>query len=60
MAEVPVADTIMGKAALLNAGMIIIGAHHHGFIYRAFIGSVSSELIKNPPCPVLIVPEKTN
>lgn len=58
LAEGPVADIIMAKAALYNVDLIIIGAHHHGFIYRAFVGSVSSDIIKNPPCPVLIVPEK--
>jgi nucleotide-binding universal stress UspA family protein len=58
LADGPVSDTILAKAAFLNSGLIIIGAHRHGFVYRAFIGSVSSDIIKNPPCPVMIVPEK--
>jgi nucleotide-binding universal stress UspA family protein len=58
LTEGPIADTILAKATLLSSDMIILGAHHHGFIYRAFIGSISTEIVKNPPCPILIIPVK--
>jgi len=54
----PVAESIIEKAALYNADMIILGAHNHGFLYRAFIGSVCSGVVKHSPCPVLIIPSK--
>jgi nucleotide-binding universal stress UspA family protein len=54
----PVVDTIIEKAASYNADIIILGAHNHGFLYRAFIGSVCTGVVKHSPCPVLIIPSK--
>lgn len=53
-----IADTIVEKAAEIKADLIIVGAHSHGFLYRAFIGSVSTGVLKHAPCPVLVIPEK--
>lgn len=54
----PIVETIIEKAASYNADIIILGAHNHGFLYRAFIGSVCSGVVKHSPCPVLIIPTK--
>jgi len=54
----PIVETIVEKAAGYNADLIVLGAHNHGFLYRAFIGSVCSGVVKHSPCPVLIVPSK--
>jgi len=54
----PVVESIIEKATGYNADLIILGAHNHGFLYRAFIGSVCSGVVKNSPCPVLIIPSK--
>lgn len=54
----PIIETIIEKAASYNADLIILGAHNHGFLYRAFIGSVCSGVVKHTPCPVLIIPSK--
>jgi nucleotide-binding universal stress UspA family protein len=54
----PIVESIIEKAANYNADMIILGAHNHGFLYRAFIGSVCSGVVKHSPCPVLIIPSK--
>lgn len=54
----PVIETIIEKAAVLRPDLIIMGAHNHGFLYKAFIGSVCSGVVKRSPCPVLIVPGK--
>jgi len=51
-------DTIVEKADEFNADLIVMGAHNHGFLYRAFIGSISSGVMKISRCPVLIIPEK--
>jgi nucleotide-binding universal stress UspA family protein len=53
-----VAETILETAEKKNADLIIIGAHSHGFLYMAFIGSVSTEVLKHSNCPVLIIPGK--
>lgn len=54
----PIVESIIEKVAGFNADMIILGAHNHGFLYRAFIGSVCSGVVKHSPCPVLIIPSK--
>ena len=54
----PIVETIIEKAGGYNADLIILGAHNHGFLYRAFIGSVCSGVVKHSPCPVLIIPSK--
>lgn len=54
----PVIETIIEKAAKYKADLIIMGAHNHGFLYRAFIGTVSTGVLKHSPCPVLIIPAK--
>jgi len=54
----PVIETIIEKAFGYNADLIIMGAHNHGFLYRAFIGSVSTGVLKQSPCPVMIIPGK--
>jgi len=58
LAKGPVVETIVEKAANYDAKLIILGAHNHGFLYRAFIGSVCSGVIKHSPCPVMIIPTK--
>lgn len=52
----PIVSTIFTKAKQLDVDLIVVGAHSHGFLYRAFIGSVSEEILKNPPCPILVIP----
>ena len=49
-------EMIMEKANKLNADLIIAGRYKHNFIYKAFIGSVSGNIVKNSKIPVLIVP----
>lgn len=49
-------ESIIDKSKELNIDLIIAGYHDHGFFYNAFIGSVSSEIIKNSHIPVMVVP----
>ena len=58
LAKGPVIETIVEKAATYNADLIVMGAHNHGFLYRAVIGSVSTGVLKHSPCPVMIIPAK--
>jgi nucleotide-binding universal stress UspA family protein len=52
----PIAEIILNKAIELKIDLIAVGAHSHGFLYRAFIGSISENLLKRAPCPILVIP----
>ena len=54
----PVIETILENAGSFNAELIVMGAHSHGFLYRAFMGSVCSGVVKHSHVPVLIIPGK--
>ncbi len=49
-------EAIQEEAIRLDAEMIIVGSHGHGAVYHLLLGSVSEGVIKNAPCPVLVVP----
>jgi len=49
-------EMIIEESKKLNIDMIITGHHDRGFIYQAFVGSVSSQIIKKSKIPVLMVP----
>jgi nucleotide-binding universal stress UspA family protein len=39
----------------VGATVLVVGSRGHGALKRAFIGSVSDHLVRNAPCPVLVV-----
>lgn len=49
-------EMIMEESKKLNVDLIIAGHHEHSFLYNAFVGSVSGEIVKKSKIPVLIVP----
>ena len=49
-------EMIIEESKKLNIDLIIAGHHDRSFIYNAFIGSASSQIIKKSKIPVLIVP----
>ena len=49
-------EMIIEESKKLNIDLIIAGHHEHGFLYNAFVGSVSAQIIKKSKIPVLIVP----
>jgi nucleotide-binding universal stress UspA family protein len=49
-------EMIIDESKKLNVDLIIAGHHEHSFFYNAFVGSVSSQIIKKSKIPVLIVP----
>ena len=49
-------STIVEKAKSLNIDMVIIGHHHHGLIYKAFVGGTDTKILNRIEVPVLIVP----
>lgn len=49
-------EMIMEEAKKLDVDLIIAGYHEHNFLYNAFVGSVSGEILKKSKIPVLMVP----
>lgn len=49
-------EMIINESKKLDIDLIIAGHNEHGFLYKAFVGSVSSQIIKLSKIPVLIVP----
>lgn len=39
-----------------HADLIVLGSHGHGAMYDLLVGSTAQGVLKNAPCPVLIVP----
>jgi nucleotide-binding universal stress UspA family protein len=50
------AACIREEAELLAADYIVVGSHGHGALYDLVVGSTASALLRDAPCPVLIVP----
>ena len=54
--EGPAAEKIGAEARRLGCGLIVVGAHHRGLLGRWLHGSTSGEVLRDAPCPVLVVP----
>jgi nucleotide-binding universal stress UspA family protein len=48
-------DTIVECAAELDVELIIMGKHRQGFVDHLLSGSVTEKVVRDAPCPVLIV-----
>jgi len=48
-------ESIIEAAMAENADMIVVGSHGRGTVGRFLIGSVSDHVVRNAPCPVLVV-----
>ncbi|MDQ1380974.1 MAG: hypothetical protein QOJ71_1693, partial [Actinomycetota bacterium] len=56
-----VSGTICKVAADLNVDVIVVGSHGRGALERLLLGSVSDQVVRHAPCPVLVIrptPEK--
>ena len=51
--------TIVQKAKEWPADLIVIASHGRFGVPRALLGSVAEEVIRNAPCPVLVVRPQT-
>ncbi len=49
-------DQILARTKELQADLIILGSHGHGALYNLIVGSVTHDVIRHAPCPVLVVP----
>lgn len=52
----PAATSIREKASYVDADFIVLGSHGHGALYDLFVGSTACGLLKDAPCPVVVVP----
>ena len=48
-------QSIVDAAAAEQVDLIVVGTHGRGAVGRLFIGSVSDYVLRNAPCPVLVV-----
>jgi nucleotide-binding universal stress UspA family protein len=49
------AESIVEAALSERADVIVVGSHGRGALGRALIGSVSDQVVRHAPCPVLVV-----
>ena len=52
----PTVETILQEAEDLDVDMIVVGSHGHGAMYQLLMGSVTKEILRKSPYPVLMVP----
>src|SRR4029079_5501971 len=50
-----VAGTVCRVAADLHADVIVVGSHGRGATWRTLLGSVSEQVVRYAPCPLLVV-----
>jgi len=49
-------EEILNLARKHGATLIVMGSHGHGPLYQLFAGSVTTAILKEAHCPVLVVP----
>ena len=54
----PTVQTILEQAEKLGAEVIVVGSHGRGKLFDLVVGSVSAEVIRKSPVPVLVVPTR--
>ena len=55
----PVSETLRQVAEDEDASLLVIGSRRRGPLASSLLGSVSSELGRESPCPVVVVPSST-
>jgi nucleotide-binding universal stress UspA family protein len=50
------AEEIVKRARALGARMLVVGTRGHGSVKALLVGSVAERIVKDAPCPVLVVP----
>jgi nucleotide-binding universal stress UspA family protein len=57
--EGPAGNNIVLAAREYEADLIVIGGHQHGHFYQCFFGTRTESVIRDAPCPILVVPPVT-
>ncbi len=50
-------EVLLDKATELGASLVVVGTHRKSALARFFDGSVSQTIVRDSPCPVLVVHE---
>jgi universal stress protein A len=50
------AECILEEARRIAADYIVMGSHGHTAFHEALVGSTTGEVLRNAPCPVVVVP----
>ena len=53
-----VSEVIISQIEEYTPDITIMGSHGHGYVAKAFLGSVTISVLKHAKCPVIIVPSK--
>ena len=56
MLQGPTAEKIREEAVKIGAHMIVMGKHNRLGVVDFLVGSTCRQLLKDPPCPVTLVP----
>jgi nucleotide-binding universal stress UspA family protein len=48
--------TILAQAASTKAAYVVMGSHGHGAMFDLLVGSTTHGVLRQAPCPVLVVP----
>ena len=51
----PTVKMILDEAKKLSIELIVIGSHEHSFLYNAFLGNTTSDLIRKSKIPILVI-----
>lgn len=51
-----VVEQILDHARRLEIDTIVLGSHGHGALLHLLLGSVSESVLRQAPCPLLIIP----
>ena len=51
-----IADTILAQAERHGAGIIVLGSHRHGALYKAVLGTSTDAILRRSSLPVVVVP----
>jgi nucleotide-binding universal stress UspA family protein len=54
----PIVDKIVEEARQHGAELIVLGSHGHGALFELLVGSVTSGVLRQAACPVLVVPAR--
>ena len=52
----PTVETILKETRKLGGNLVVVGSHGHGAAYNLLVGSISADVIRKSPIPVLVVP----
>ncbi|MBK9147995.1 MAG: universal stress protein [Flavobacteriales bacterium] len=52
----PTAEILLAEVERLKIDMVVVGSHGRSALYRAFVGSVSEQVLRECKAPVLVVP----